>query len=459
MASLSARLLLSVGVLLLVFFGATIAVLDIAFRKAGEQAQEDILDGHLMQLLASADPNAAGEMGVRRDLPEPRFGNIGSGLYAEIRDLTDAVIWRSPSALGLEIPSSVEPQLGDHQFARETLEDGTPLLTLSLRVQWEIAADNIGTFTFRVAESLDSFNRQVARFRQQLFGWFAVLALIMLLSISVAMRRVLQPLRQIEHEIGEIEAGHRASLSGAYPTELRDVARNMNLLIDNERARSERYRLTLDNLAHSLKTPLAAMRSLLSDAKDAPREDRAAGRRLNEQIDRMDEIVRYQLRKPAATPAENLGLAPVRVADSVERLVEGLMKVHRDKSPQIAVDVPDGLLFRGDSGDLLEMAGNLVDNACKWCARHVKVTARPAGPAGGLIFSVADDGPGIPAEAADALLERGMRLDEATPGHGIGLAIVRDIARSYGGHLSVGQADLGGARFTITIPPVAGRQN
>ena len=317
---------------------------------------------------------------------------------------------------------------------------------MTLAVQWEISESELRPFVFSVYESLDGFNAQVASFRQQLFGWFAAVALIMLLSISILLRGLLRPLRQIEAEIGEIEEGTRSSLSKGFPTELTGVARNMNLLIDSERARSDRYRKTLDNLAHSLKTPLAAMRSLVGDT--GPGE---AGR-FNEQINRMDEIVRYQLRKPGSSAGENLLLAPVEIRAETERLVEGLRKVHRDKAPTIELSIDAEASFRGDTGDFLEIAGNLVDNACKWCRSTVRVTIKPVG-ANGMILTVADDGPGVPAEAREALLERGLRLDEKTPGHGIGLAIVKDIAESYGGHLAIQASDVGGAQFTVTIPP------
>lgn len=442
MHSLSARLLVSVSVLLLFFFGVTILVLDVAFRKAGEQAQEDILDGHMMALLAAAEPTDEGILGMPPDMPEPRFGNIGSGLYAEIRGADRELVWRSRSALGFVIPEGPMPAGGTQLFQEEVAPDGTPLLTLSLAVQWEFPDGEFRPYLFKVAESLDSFNAQLAKFRRQLFGWFAAVALIMLLSISILMRKLLRPLRKVEAEISDIEEGTRTALSDNYPTELQGVAKNMNLLIDRERARSDRYRLTLDNLAHSLKTPLAAIRALLNDRNETGYENR-----VNEQIDRMDEIVRYQLRKPANSAADNLVHGQVDVAAELNRLVDGLRKVHHDKAPQITVEIASGVRFRGDAGDLLELAGNLIDNACKWCRKQVAITVRPD-----FELRVADDGPGIPADAADVLLQRGARLDENTPGHGIGLAIVKDIAESYGGRLRIASAELGGAEICVSIP-------
>ena len=454
MYSLSSRLLISVSVLLLLFFGATIAVLDTAFTEAGEQARRDILDGHLVALLGAAEPNDTTELALPDRLREPRFGQIGSGLYGELRKVDGDVLWRSKSALGLEIPEGVIPVLGNHLFARESLLDGTPLLTLSLAVEWEFENGNSKSYVFKVAESLDSFNAQIAGFRGQLFGWFAAVAATMLLAFSFLLRGLMKPLRKIETEIGEIEGGERTSLSDRFPTELIGVARNLNLLIDSERARSDRYRYTLDNLAHSLKTPLAAMRALLSSEK--PDE---FGTRFDEQIDRMDEIVRYQLRKPAAPVAEKLVLKSVHVEKEVTRLIDGLRKVYHDKNPVFEVNVQPDMQFRGDTGDFLELAGNLLDNACKWCDKNVRISIVPSASgrviASGMVLTVSDDGPGIPQDAADALLQRGMRLDESTPGHGIGLAVVKDIAASYGGQLSIKQSKIGGAEITVSIPPIS----
>jgi two-component system sensor histidine kinase PhoQ len=446
MSSLSARLLLAVSLLLLVFFGATIVVLDIAFQKAGEQAQEDILDGQLMALLAAAEPNAAGELEMPIDLPEPRLGTIGSGLYAVLLDNEGAAVWESRSLLGLEIPFNAAPEPGVHSFSRLKLADDTPLMALSLSVEWELANGELRPYSFNVAESLDSFYAQVALFRSQLFGWFAAVALIMLLAISLLMRGILKPLRQIEEEIGEIELGSREALTEGLPTELDSVARNMNVLIASERGRSERYRHTLDNLAHSLKTPLAAIRALLSEQLATNFTDK-----IDTQVERMNDIVRYQLRKPASFAGDSFGLARVNVEEQLNKLIDGLGKVYKDKSPQISLSVDVGAEYRGDSGDFLELSGNLLDNACKWCKSTVNITLTPL-EGGGMRLTVSDDGPGIPEDAAGLLLERGMRLDESEPGHGIGLAIVKEIAASHGGELKIARSSLGGAEISVTIP-------
>ncbi len=448
MYSLNARLLISVSLLLVVFFGLTIALLDYAFRSAGEEAQENILDGHLMQLLAAADEDVYGGLSMPPDLPEPRFGTIGSGLYAEMRDGDGSVLWQSRSALGLTLPEHNAPQPGQQVFDRESLDDGTPLLTLSLAVEWEFPNGELRSYVFEVLESLDSFNAQVAEFRRQLFGWFAALAALLLVSIALLQRRLLQPLRQIESEIGEIEKGDRSAMSSDMPTELEGVARNLNLLIETERGRSDRYRKTLDNLAHSLKTPLAAIRAMFDDSDISTNQKS----RFDEQIERMDDIVRYQLRKPASVETDALVLQPVDVVGEAGRLVDGLSKVYSSRGIEIQSNLDEGASLRGDTGDFLELAGNLVDNACKWAGSTVRLSLQPPAAGEGMVMTVEDDGPGIPEESREILLQRGTRLDEATPGHGIGLAIVKDIVASYNGELSIDESDLGGALIRIRIP-------
>lgn len=445
-SSLSTRLLVSVGVLLLVFFGATIVVLDLAFREAGEQAQADILDSQLMALLAAAEPTDSGELAMPPDLPEPRFRTPGSGLYAELRDAGRETVWRSRSAVGLKLPRVAAGEPGATRVSRLTLENGEPVMSATLAVSWEFADGELRPYTFHVTESLDSLNAQIAAYRRQLFGWFSAVALVVLFAISLVMRSLLRPLRQIETEIGAIEAGEREKLSESFPDELQGVARNLNLLIGSERGRAERYRQTLDNLAHSLKTPLAAMRAVLDEKSGADERER-----LGAQIERMDDIVRYQLRKPAKLLAEGIGLPTVAIEKELKRLADGLAKVYRDKQPQVTITVDTDANFRGDRGDFMEVAGNLLDNACKWCTRAVTVHVGSATGGEGIVLTVGDDGQGVPEHLAGKLLERGTRLDESAPGHGIGLAVVRDIAAGYGGDVEVGRSAAGGAEFRVTL--------
>jgi two-component system sensor histidine kinase PhoQ len=224
----------------------------------------------------------------------------------------------------------------------------------------------------------------------------------------------------------------------------------LNLLIKNEHERQARYRNTLGNLAHSLKTPLAVMRNLLS----APSADTSASQEINTQVSRMDDIVRYQLKR-AAAGATSLGTAPIDVLEQLQGLRGALLKVYADKDIDLRMQIAPGTTFTGDAGDLTEIAGNLLDNACKWCRGQVQLTAAPvATPASrreGLVLVVEDDGPGIPELQRDRVLQRGARLDEHVTGQGIGLSVVRELAEASGGSITVSTSSLGGARIEVKL--------
>ena len=269
----------------------------------------------------------------------------------------------------------------------------------------------------------------------------------MLVVLSGLLTFVLLPLKRLERQVREVEAGERVKLTGRYPSEIVGLADNLNTLIDTERRRLTRYRNTLDDLAHSLKTPLAAMRTLLAEQRARAAEPTQEA--LNRELERMDQRVSYQLRRARATGATGLGTEPVVVAPVVEDLKQTLDKVYRDKRVACTVDVAPGAVFRGDPGDLTEILGNLMDNGYKYCKSRVRVTARSNSER--LVIAVGDDGRGITAEEATTLFRRGQRADESVPGQGIGLAVVRETVELYRGTLDVGRSELGGAELRVEL--------
>ncbi|MDH3508435.1 MAG: ATP-binding protein, partial [Gammaproteobacteria bacterium] len=224
------------------------------------------------------------------------------------------------------------------------------------------------------------------------------------------------------------------------------LAGNLNALIDTERRRQARYRNTLDDLAHSLKTPLAVMRTLLGDSG---RTETAEDAELIQAVDRMEERVTYQLRRARASGATGLGMEPVKVAPVLDDLKLTLDKVYRDKAISAEVAASSNVVFLGDAGDFTEIAGNIIENAYKYGRARVRV--RAWNEDGSLRLTVEDDGPGISPGEAEALIERGSRADESVPGQGIGLAVVREIADLYQGQLTVGESDLGGAKIDLDL--------
>jgi two-component system sensor histidine kinase PhoQ len=196
-----------------------------------------------------------------------------------------------------------------------------------------------------------------------------------------------------------------------------------------------------------LKTPLAAMRTLLAEQRARAAEP--AQEALDRELERMDQRVSYQLRRARATGATGLGTEPVAVAPIVEDLKLTLDKVYRDKRVTCSIDVAPGAVFRGDPGDLTEILGNLMDNGYKYCQSRVRVTARST--ADKLVVTVGDDGRGITADEAATLFQRGKRADESVPGQGIGLAVVRETVELYRGTLDVSRSELGGAELRVEI--------
>jgi two-component system, OmpR family, sensor histidine kinase PhoQ len=448
-ASLSARLLLAVSLLLLVFFGITIALLAVAFRDAAERAIHERLDVQLIVLLAAAEADANGAITMPETLPEPRFSTPGSGLYGEIVTPEGERIWRSPSLVGRALRETVPDAPGRSMFGRATTADGEAVFAISILVEFDVAGASARPLVFTVAETFAPFREDVARFRKQLLGWFGLLTVVLLGAQALLMRVLLRPLRRVEREIVEIESGARTELGRGYPTELRGVTENLNALLAGERARLERYRRTLGNLAHSLKTPLAVMRTAL--------EGRARDDTLVAQVERMNDIVGYQLQRAAAWGGgTTLGRAPIAAGEVVAQLADALRKVYADKAVQLTADVSPDARFYGEQGDLLELLGNLLDNAFKWCRSRVVLTVSPLahseGRRPGLVLVVDDDGPGVQEADRARVLERGVRADESTPGHGIGLAVVDDIARLHGGSVVIGRSPLGGARVEVRLP-------
>lgn len=448
-ASLTRRVMLGATLLLGVFFSFAFVALDDGFRRAAEQALEDLLESQVLGLLTAADPGASEQLILPDALPETRFSRPGSGLYAQVTEADGETVWISASATGLRLPAPAPEAPGRILFRSVELDDGTELLSASLRVEWEFEDNSVRAFIFSVASGLDGYRKQINNYRTRLGSWFLVLALIIIAAQVAALRFLLRPLGQAEREVRQIEAGEREQLSDGYPRELGALAGSVNTLIEGERARSQRFRESLDNLAHSLKTPLAVVRSQVESGETRPDL-------IQEQVDRMQGIVDYQLRR-AASGAATMSRDRTPVAPAAEAVCDALAKVYADKSPRISRRVDADAIFPGERGDLTEILGNLLDNACKWCNSRVRLDVRQLEAAGarraGIEIVVEDDGPGIPAAQTEQLVQRGIRGDLRVPGHGIGLAVVRDIVTPRGGELAISLSELGGTRVEVRLPP------
>ena len=445
MHSLSRRLLLSIAVPLALFFGVMTLVLDSGFRTLSEHSLHELLDSQIIALIAAAERTPHSGYVAPLQALDSRFATPRSGLYAEIRSARHE--WISPSTAGAEVDFGPPLAQGERRFFYAMAEHRR-LAIESRGVAFADDPSGAKPVTFSVAVSLTPYEEQLWEFRRRMVLWFSVLMFLLLATLAILLRAVLAPVRRLEREIHEVEAGRSEVLGGGYPRELSGVARHLNALLVGERKRLARYRDTLGNLAHSLKTPLAVMRAALSGPLETSEP-------LGAEIDRISDIIEHQLKRAAASGGGLLGQAPVAVAPIAADLRAALLKVYRDKDLSLELAVPAACLFVGDRADLLEMLGNLLDNACKWCRQQVRLTVvvDPAGPIQeNMSVTVEDDGPGVSADNRARVLERGVRTDESVPGHGLGLAMVRETVELYGGSLSVDTSPLGGARFELHLP-------
>ncbi|HYN76214.1 MAG TPA: ATP-binding protein [Lamprocystis sp. (in: g-proteobacteria)] len=446
MRSLQGRVTAVAALVLMVFIAAASLALERAFQASASSAREERLLGQVYLLMAAADIQDDA-LALPSDLAEARLTLPGSGLYGQVSDGAGTLVWRSASVIDQGIPFATGLAPGERRFSTAQDPDGRDYFVEGYGVTWTLGPVP-HNYTFSVAEDLTEYQRELAGFRASLAAWLGGLSVLLLAALLLALRWGLAPLRRVADEVAAIEAGAADRLHGVYPLELTALTDNLNALLAHESARQVRLGNALADLAHSLKTPLAVMRGALGERATLD-STVAPGEPLAEQISRMEAIVAYQLERARDRPVATLA-PPVPVAPVVTRLVATLAKLHAARAVAVTLDLGPDLRFRGAEGDLLEVLGNLLDNAYKWCGTQVAVGGRQEG--GVLDLWVADDGPGIPPQRVREVLERGARADLATPGHGIGLAVVREICHAYGGDLALAASPLGGTLARVRLP-------
>ncbi len=450
-ASLARRLLVAASVVLIAFLGLTGLALDRAFRASVVELSRERLQSRIYLLMGAAQVSRRGELRMTEPLADPRLGANNSGAFAAVSDADGEWLWRSASSLTAEIVYPAARGPGEPSLGEITVSGAGDLLALSYPVVWELEGGGERYLVFHAAESRAGIDAEAESFPRALWWWLGGAAIMLLGAQLALLFWSLAPLRQVSREVQAIEAGRQGELQGRYPGELRPLTDNLNRLITGNRLRLQRYRDALADLAHSLKTPLAVLKTGLDEHAGA-----ADPGLLREQVERMERTIGYQLQRAAASGPGGL-TAPVEVLPVASRIMRALEKLHIDGDRRIAIeiDIAPGVQFAGDPGDLEEILGNLADNACKWAKERVRIRARnPAEHTDRLRLEleVTDDGPGIPETIRTQVLRRGVRLDTAVPGHGIGLAVVRDIVEQvYDGQLEILAGDSRGTRVRVVV--------
>ncbi|MFD0725729.1 ATP-binding protein [Lysobacter brunescens] len=457
--SLQTRQLLAASLGLVAFLALAGYALDRAFLSTAENVLSDRLRDYALDFARETEFSRGGDLVPPFDdkLPDPRLKRPGSGLYAQI--VLPFVLWESDSAQGPELPEVRMLGAGEQTFEGPlTLVRSNGEVSQAYRYGYGMVwpGDDMSDevpYTIYVLEDTARLQNQLTVFRRALWGYLGGAASILLLLQMVILRWSLHPLRRVIEELKRVQRGIATRMSERHPRELEPLTESINAFIESERENLERQRNILADLAHSLKTPLAVLRTRLENGADGP-ELRAE---LGEQLKRMNDLVGYQLSR-AASGGHKLFAAPLPIEENAEEIVRGLEKVYASKGVLCEFEIDPEARFYGEKGDLQELLGNLLENAFKWARSRVLLTARAGAPAPnrrpGLVLMVEDDGPGIPDDRIALVLQRGVRGDERVQGHGIGLAIVQDIVRSYRGELNVGDSDeLGGASFEVVLPP------
>ncbi|WGL17812.1 ATP-binding protein [Microbulbifer bruguierae] len=451
--SLSGRLSLMATLVLLVFLAVLSGVLERAYRTSLDEAKARELQVHIYTLLAVAEPDGD-SLQLPYILPEQRFNQPDSGLIGAVIDARGRVIWRSQSALSLPnfstTPLPLPLRQGQQVFAEIHLPGNTAAYS-SFRQGIAWGLDSELQFTFMVLEDATPLYAQVNQFNSTLWRWLALGSLALIAVQLLVLRWGLAPLRGVARALKNMQQGGSDTLQGNFPRELVPLTDNLNLLIENERRQREKTRHTLADLAHSLKTPLAVLKGM-----DVTRDPRGAQSALAEQVQRMDSIISYQLKRAVAGSPKSI-LRGVAVQPLAEKIFTALDKVYREKHVDAELLCDDAVLFYGDEGDLMEMLGNLLDNGYKYGGGKLLAKISNGANDRGLEIVIADNGPGLSEAQWQQVIQRGVRADQQQQGQGIGLAVVVDIVESYHGEIAIvppaqrGLENLGGLTLRVVL--------
>ena len=440
MASLKVRFLLVAALVLALFSISAGFILRQSFEASIRDRAQEQLKLQLYGLLAAAEFEATG-MDLPLNLSEPRFNQLQSGLFAAVYTKRNR-LWQSQSFVEAAVGVPYLPPAGKWLFSEVQTQWGR-YYRVSFTVLWELQGDGEAPFTFVIWESDEPYLAQIRSFEKTLWIWLGGLVVAAICVVFAGLQLGFRPFARLAKELQEVEQAQSEQIAGSYPTEINQVVNNLNQLIVHERGMRERYKNSLGDLAHSLKTPLTILKGMQLQSNTEPQHEL-----LQQQVSRMDEIVNYQLTR-AISLVPNLSAHGVLLIDIYHKLTSVLLKVYGDSELQFEHDIRPGLRLPWDEGDALEVLGNLMDNACKYGAGWVRVSCWIE--AGHICITVEDNGAGIPSGDVSLVLSRGGRRDELAAGQGIGLAVVTDIVEASNGSVSIEKSDHGGAKFKLSL--------
>jgi signal transduction histidine kinase len=278
----------------------------------------------------------------------------------------------------------------------------------------------------------------------------SILALVCLIAGLVYVRSGLRAVDRLRVRLAAVHEGRERSVEGTYPAEVQPLVNDLNVLLDHREQAVKRAVARAGDLAHGLKTPLAVLSHEAERAAAAGHRELAFA--VSQQVERMRRQVESHLAHARAAASGATPGARCTVGESAEGLARTMRRLHADRGLTIDVRVAPEHSVRCQREDLDEMLGNLLDNACKWGRSRVVIASTATEQS--IAIAVDDDGPGLEPSMRDVVLQRGVRADQAAPGSGFGLAIVRDLAELYGGTIALSRSADGGLRAQLTLPAV-----
>jgi len=445
--SLRLRLVVLAVLLTTISLGLVGVGLNAAFHTSSETSLQARMESLVYLVLAATDVNEDGTLSVENDMGDPRLAQPASGVYAQVRSqLSD---WSSPSAVLVVLPEPLSIPAGQSKFSAPV--DDSEFYSFLYSVQFELTDGQLLPVTVSIFVNRLELQSENQAFRAGLWRALGVTGVILVLAQLLLLSLGLRPLRRMTEDISAIESGQMERLEDDYPKELAPLKRNLNRLLDTEKSNQSRYRNALDSLAHSLKTPLSVIRSSLPIDSDTDAAAKNAA--IDNAVVDMQHLIATRLHRAATSTRRSIA-QPINVKSQVERLIQSLQRVYSQEMINIDVMIEPELEFFGEQRDLLELAGNLLDNACKYGSGLIRVSASAlevSDSRAGLVLRVEDNGPGIVASEREKLLQRGVRGDERVEGHGLGLAIVLEIISAYNGDITIDDSDLGGARLSVSL--------
>lgn len=440
--SLRVRLMLAAATLAVIFMLLMLPALQSAFSLALENAIEKRLASDVTTLISAARVEDD-RLLMPKMLPGEQFNLPDSRLLGYIYNRAGKLVWRSRATEDEAIEYQPRYDGLGTEFAKIRQPSGEEFFVYDVEIK--LLGGRNAAYSIVAVQPVREYQQTISGLRKKLYLGFGGALLVLLTLLWVGLTWGLRSLKGMSQELDQVEEGSRESLSEQHPSELLRLTGSLNRLLRSEREQRSRYRDSLGDLAHSLKTPLAVLQGVSENIAKRP-EDVEQARILQSQIERMSQQIGYQLQR-ASLRKSGLVRYHVALKPVVESLCNTLDKVYRDKRVGVTLDLPDDCLVQMEKGALLEMLGNLLENAYRLCLGEVRVRWRASVMGNELVIE--DDGPGVPQSQRARILERGARLDRQNPGQGIGLAVVKDIIESYGAKLTLDDSDLGGAAFRI----------